>query len=87
VARAWREAPYRGPLEPIYQPETAFAVADRARRDGIYQDCHCWVFTHPSFIEIIGAINAHGVAAIRILSDTAPITRSNEFHVVLAPAT
>lgn len=83
--RGWAESPYRGPFEPIFPRSVALATATAARESGNYQDCHCWVFTHESFMEVIGEINELGVAPIRVITDTAPVTRSNEFHVVLAP--
>lgn len=85
TTQAWCEEPYRGPFESIFTPEVAFAVADEARRTGSYIDCHCWVFTHASFMQIINEANIHGVATIRVLRHESPVSGSNEFHVVVAP--
>ena len=86
LAHAWREDPYRGSLEPIFSPEVSFQTALRAHRSGEHVDCHSWVFTHASFLKIIGDLHAHGILGVRVVRESAPVTYSNEFHIVLAPA-
>lgn len=83
--RAWNEPGYDGPYEPIFSPEVSLYTARRALEDGVYQDCHCWVFTHQTFLNNIEEINALGVTSISVLRHEAPVLNSNEFHVVLAP--
>ena len=53
LARAWREEPYRGSLEPMFSPEVAYHTAQRAHETGEHIDCHSWVFTHRSFLQIL----------------------------------
>jgi SAM-dependent methyltransferase len=84
LARAWREDPYRGPSNPIFSPEVAFATAKRVAESDEHIDCHCWVFTHSSFLQAMAEISAHGVAPVHIVREAAPVSLSNEFHVVLA---
>jgi SAM-dependent methyltransferase len=85
LGRAWREDPYRGSLEPMFSPEIAYHTAQRAHETGEHIDCHSWVFTHSSFLQILGELNDRGVLPLRIIRDAAPVSMSNEFHVVLAP--
>jgi predicted SAM-dependent methyltransferase len=83
--RAWNEPDYQGPFEPIFSPEVSLYTARRALEAETYQDCHCWVFTHQTFLDVINEINSLGVAPITIIRHEAPVHGSNEFHVVLEP--
>jgi SAM-dependent methyltransferase len=86
TARSWVEHIPPETLVPIFAPETAFWSAEESQRTGNYQDCHCWVFTYETFMEIIADLNRRGVAAIHVVRSSEPVPGSNEFHVVLAPA-
>lgn len=83
--RAWNDPDYSGPFKPLFSPEDALDTARRALLPGYYQDCHCWVFTHHTFVSAINEINALGIVSISVLRDDPPVYGSNEFHVVLAP--
>ena len=85
--RAWNDPSYEGPFEPMISRDFCFATARRALEPGVYQDCHCWVFTYDTFMEVIAEINALGVAPMKILRHEAPVHGANEFHVVLGPKT
>jgi predicted SAM-dependent methyltransferase len=55
----------------------------RKAQDGEYVDCHCWVFTPRSFLELMSELAEHGFLAYRLASfhDTRPYTF--EFHACL----
>lgn len=61
-----------------------YALAQtRKAQAGEYVDCHCWVFTPRSFLELMAELAEHGFLACRLASfhDTRPYTF--EFHVCL----
>jgi hypothetical protein len=62
----------------------AFATAKRVAESAEHIDRRCWVFTHSSLLQAMADITAHGVAPVHIVREAAPVSLSNEFHVVLA---
>ena len=84
VQRGWREEPYQGPFERMFTRELAVSLAHSLLR-GEYHDCHSWVFTYSSFLTAIREIDELGVLPLEVVRHSAPVTDSNEFHVVLAP--
>jgi SAM-dependent methyltransferase len=81
--KSWTEEVDTEALARIFSPEAAFYTAEQARLTGRYQDCHCWVFTHGSFLAAIEEVNLVSDASIRVLRSEPPVWGSNEFHVVL----
>ncbi|WP_051182935.1 methyltransferase domain-containing protein [Desulfocurvibacter africanus] len=55
----------------------------RKAQNGEYVDCHCWVFTPRSFLDLLSELAEHGFLAYRLTSfqDTRPYTF--EFYVCL----
>jgi SAM-dependent methyltransferase len=50
---------------------------------GEYRDCHCWVFTHDSFLSLIYELKSLNILKARVLFHSEPVYGSNEFHIVL----
>lgn len=79
----WDNPPTSTAMRRLYSRQQAFRLANKVFADGNYQDCHCWVFTHESFLNIIEELNALGVLSTRVIAHSAPSRHANEFHVVL----
>ena len=79
-------ATLRGRSSIYYTRELALRLAEDARDRGGYHDCHCWVFTYESFLDLVAQANAMGVLDARIAASAAPVFGANEFHVVFSRA-
>jgi SAM-dependent methyltransferase len=87
TALCWSQPGYPGAaLEFYYTRELALRLAEDARDGGGYHDCHCWVFTYESFLDLVAQANAMGVLDARVVASAAPVFGANEFHVVLSAA-
>jgi SAM-dependent methyltransferase len=82
----WSQSPYPGALEPYYTKDLALRLAKDSRDGDGYHDCHCWVFTYDSFLEIVDEAREMGALVARIVASSPPVFGANEFHVVLGPA-
>ena len=74
---------YPDQFEPLYTKDISLRLAKDAFTSGTYRDCHCWVFTYQSFLEIINEIDELGILSVEILSVSEPQPGANEFHIVL----
>jgi SAM-dependent methyltransferase len=86
TALCWSQPGYPDALERYYTKDLALRLAEDARDGGGYHDCHCWVFTYESFLDIVAEAQAMGALGARIEASSAPVYGSNEFHVVLGRA-
>jgi len=71
------------PTERYFDMHTVLNLAQSAA-GGAYSDCHCWVFTHPSFLNLLSCAGELGVLTCRVIGDSAPVKYSNEFHIILS---
>lgn len=55
----------------------------RKAREGEYVDCHCWVFTPFSFLNLMAELTSHGLAAFRLASFHETRPNTFEFHACL----
>jgi 2-polyprenyl-3-methyl-5-hydroxy-6-metoxy-1,4-benzoquinol methylase len=81
--QAWEQAPGKDTSN-IFNVSTAYELAKQSFEESQYRDCHCWVFTYGSFLELIDTGNALGLIDLRVLDSSPPIHGANEFHVVLS---
>ena len=84
--KCWTNSEYPDLLEPYFTKNLALRLADDAFQNGTYHDCHCWVFTYSSFVEIINEINELGILNVQILAKFEPQPDTNEFHIILGNA-
>lgn len=82
LREAWQGSLDITNLSRIHDFDYALAQTRKAQA-GEYVDCHCWVFTPRSFLELMAELAEHGFLAYRLASfhDTRPYTF--EFHVCL----
>jgi len=79
---SWEEAPGKE-TDSMFNIATAYELAKQSFEESRYRDCHCWVFTYDSFLDLIETGNTLGLIELRVLDSSPPIHGSNEFHVVL----
>ncbi len=79
----WKRPVDPGPLEPCYTKELALRLARDSRDGGGYHDCHCWVFTYESFLEIVAEARETGALDAHVVASSPPVYGANEFHAVL----
>jgi SAM-dependent methyltransferase len=79
----WTQPVYPGPLEPYYTKDLALRLAKDSRDGDGYHDCHCWVFTYDSFLDIIAEAREMGALDAQVMASSPPVFGANEFHVVL----
>jgi SAM-dependent methyltransferase len=78
---AWEEGVTQAPL--CFDRHTVMQLAKDALFKGEYSDCHCWVFTYESFIEMLNDLNDLGILAAQVVSKAPPEPYSNEFQITL----
>ena len=79
----WKQPAYPGLLEPYYTKDFAMRLAKDSRDGDGYHDCHCWVFTYESFLEIVAEAREMGTLDAQVVASSPPVYGANEFHVVL----
>jgi predicted SAM-dependent methyltransferase len=85
IVTAWQKSIDASEASRIFSTEIALQLARSAMTT--YQDCHCWVFTYDSFLELIRQVNELGVIGVRIASSVAPKQFRNEFYIsLMAPS-
>lgn len=70
--------------EPYFEQQTVLQWAKDALFNGAYSDCHCWVFTFASFLEMLRGLNDLNVLSAQIVKAIPPQPYTNEFYVTLS---
>jgi SAM-dependent methyltransferase len=83
---AWAGALQPTALRRFVGPHKALRGAQASFRDGIYVDCHCWVFTPGSFLRLCMALADLGLLPFRLAFFCATRRDDEDFGLVLERA-
>ncbi len=65
--------------------DLAGAMARARRAEHEYLDCHCSVFSHPTFGALVAELHRDGLVPWRVLADRPVLHGGNEFLALLGP--
>ncbi len=82
LREAWQGRIDPAGLSRIHDFGYALSQAQKAR-DGAYVDCHCWVFTPFSFLELMAELAGHGLAPYRLAAFHETRPNTFEFYACL----
>lgn len=86
VFRAWLDGFDASGAARHHRPEDGLYFARESVEQGKYVDVHCWIFTYPSFLHLIGELRRLGLIRFDVLGGREPLRYSNEFFVTLRRA-